>query len=104
VIASHDRQENFSRTCWITFHEPGTCSRLSVTSSPSLRIAPPQQGQADGAGYTTRSRGRCSGNGRRAGLRRVKLLTSTLVSDIAASAATSLAAALSSRSASCSSS
>ena len=31
------RQENFSRTCWITFHWRGTSSSVSVTSSPSLR-------------------------------------------------------------------
>ena len=37
VIASQARQENFSRTCWITFHCRGTSSSVSVTSSPSLR-------------------------------------------------------------------
>ena len=42
----------------------GTSSSVSVTSSPSLCSAPPQHGQADGAGWTTRSRGRCSGSGR----------------------------------------
>jgi hypothetical protein len=65
-MASHLRQENFSRTCWITFHCDGTNSSVSVTSSPSFRSAPPQQGQIDGAECTTRSRGRCSGSGRRA--------------------------------------
>ena len=39
MIASQARQENFSRTCWITFHWRGTSSSVSVTSSPSLRKA-----------------------------------------------------------------
>ena len=51
LIVSQSRQENFSRTCWITFHWRGITSSVSVTSSPSLdRRAPPQQGQAVGAG------------------------------------------------------
>ena len=50
MIVSQARQENFSRTCWITFHCRGMTSSVSVTSSPSLRSRPPQQGQADGAG------------------------------------------------------
>ena len=50
VIASQERQENFSRTCWITFHWRGTISSISVTSSPILRKVPPQHRQADGAG------------------------------------------------------
>ena len=58
VIFSHDRQVNFSRTVWITFHWRGTTSRVSVTSSPSLTSLPPQQGQEGGAGTTTRSRRR----------------------------------------------
>ena len=50
VIASQARQENFSRTCWITFHWRGTSSSVSVTSSPSLcKVAPPQHGQAAGS-------------------------------------------------------
>src|SRR5436853_2819658 len=69
VMASHLRQENFSRTCWITFHCAGTCSSVSVMSSPSLRRIPPQPAQAVGAGWITRSRGRCPGSGRRAGFR-----------------------------------
>jgi hypothetical protein len=47
---SDKRQENFSRTCWITFHWRGMSSNVSVTSSPSLCRTPPQHGQADGAG------------------------------------------------------
>ncbi len=46
VIASQDRHENFSRTCWITFHCRGITSNVSVTSSPSLCRTPPQHGQA----------------------------------------------------------
>jgi len=62
---SHDRQVNFSRTVWITFHCRGTTSNVSVMSSPSLDSLPPQAGHAQGAGPTTRSRGRCAGNGAR---------------------------------------
>ncbi len=40
VIASQARQENFSRTCWITFHWRGTTSNVSVTSSPELAQHP----------------------------------------------------------------
>ena len=36
MIFSQLRHENFSRTCWITFHWRGTSSSVSVTSSPSL--------------------------------------------------------------------
>ena len=64
VIFSHDRQVNFSRTVWITFHCRGTTSSVSVIVSPSLASLPPQHGQAVGPGITTRSRGRCAGNGR----------------------------------------
>ena len=71
VIFSHDRQVNFSRTVWITFHCRGITSSVSVTSSPSLTSLPWQHGQTEGAGMMTRSRGRCAGNGARAGLRRV---------------------------------
>ena len=46
LIFSQARQENFSRTCWMTFHWRGTTSSVSVTSSPILRkFSPPQQGQ-----------------------------------------------------------
>jgi hypothetical protein len=51
VIFSQDRHENFSRTCWITFHWRGTSSSVSVTSSPSLCRTPPQHGQELGPGY-----------------------------------------------------
>ena len=34
LIFSHDRQVNFSRTVWITFHWRGMTSSVSVTSSP----------------------------------------------------------------------
>ena len=72
VILSQRRQVNFSRTVWITFHCRGTTSSVSVMSSPSLASLPPQHGQALGAGITTRSRGRCAGNGARTGFLRVK--------------------------------
>src|SRR5512134_3148296 len=42
AIFSHDRQVNFSRTVWITFHCRGITSSVSVTSSPSLTSLPPQ--------------------------------------------------------------
>ena len=42
-------------------------------SSPSLESRLPQQAQAEGAGITTRSRGRCSGKGTRRRRRRVCL-------------------------------
>jgi hypothetical protein len=47
---SRDRHENFSRTCWITFHWRGINSNVSVMSSPSLCSTPPQYGHADGDG------------------------------------------------------
>ena len=62
---------NFSRTVWITFHCRGMTSSVSVMSSPIFTMrSEPQQEQAVGASITTRSRGRCSGNGLRAGRRR----------------------------------
>ena len=68
VIVSQSRHENFSRTVWITFHWRGITSSVSVMSSPSFdSFVEPQQGQLSGAGITTRSRGRCSGNGLRDG-------------------------------------
>jgi hypothetical protein len=70
AMASHRRQENFSRTCWITFHCAGTASSVSLMFSPSFLKVPPQLGQVDGAACTMRSRGRCWGSGRRAGLSR----------------------------------
>ena len=62
VIVSQSRQENFSRTVWITFHWRGITSSVSVMSSPSFdSFVEPQHGQLAGAGITMRSRGRCSG-------------------------------------------
>ena len=76
VIVSQSRQENFSRTVWITFHWRGITSSVSVMSSPSFdSCAEPQQGQLSGAAITTRSRGRCSGNGLRDGRLRSNDLT-----------------------------
>lgn len=68
LIFSQSRQEKRSRTVWTTFHRRGTTSNVSVTSSPSFDSRPPPQvGHAHGAGTTTRSRGRCAGNGCRDG-------------------------------------
>src|SRR5260370_38255109 len=67
VIFSQDRQVNFSRTVWITFHWRGTISSVSVMSSPSLASLPPQTGHAQGAGIMTRSRGKWAGKGAGAG-------------------------------------
>src|SRR5271166_6218048 len=53
AIASHARQENFSHTCWITFHWCGISSSVSVTSSPSFCKAPPQHGPATADGYAS---------------------------------------------------
>jgi len=59
-----------------------------------LTSLPWQQGQTEGAGITTRSRGRCAGNGARTGLRRVKVVT-VLSPALAAAAEASSAAAVS---------
>src|SRR3546814_16849852 len=68
VTASQSRQENFSRTVWTTFHWRGITSSVSVTSSPSFDSrAPPEAGQEEDEGRTTRSAGRGSGNGLGAG-------------------------------------
>jgi hypothetical protein len=50
LTVSQARQLTFSRTCSTTFHERGTHSRVSVTSSPSFLTGPPHLGQAQGAG------------------------------------------------------
>src|SRR5882724_13473902 len=50
LIVSHDRQENFSRTCSVTNHCRGMTSSVSVTSSPILEsLLEPQHGHALGA-------------------------------------------------------
>jgi hypothetical protein len=60
----------------MTFHCRGMTSSVSVMSSPIFTMrADPQQVQEVGASTTTRSRGRCSGNGLRAGRRRSKAAT-----------------------------
>src|SRR5438270_13016250 len=87
VIFSQDRQVNFSRTVWTTFHWRGTISSVSVISSPSLANLPPQTGHAQGAGMTTRSRGRWAGKGARAGRLRAEVFTATLAALSAAAAA-----------------
>ncbi len=94
VMASQDRQENFSRTCWRTNQLAGTRSSDSVMSSPSLCRRPAQHGHAE-------QLGRCAGSGRRAGLRRVK--ASTGVAGAAISSAARIAAMVSSMSSSASS-
>ena len=100
AIASHCRQENRSRTVWITFHWRGTTSSVSVTSSPSFdSFVEPQHGQLAGAATTTRSRGRCSGNGFRVGRLRSKDLTT--VEGAVRSATSSSSVASASASANC---
>jgi hypothetical protein len=80
LIFSQQRQVNFSRTVWITFHWRGMTSSVSVISSPIFTMrSEPQQVQVVGASTTTRSRGRCSGKGLRTGLRRVKARTVLVV-------------------------
>lgn len=101
-MASQEWQEKRSRMVWMTFHCRGTTSRVSVMSSPSLESLPPQQGQAEGAGITMRSRGMCSGKGARAGWRRgvVPMADLSLPAAFSALVASSLAAATSSPSSS----
>jgi hypothetical protein len=105
LIFSQSRQVNFSRTCCTTFHCRGTTSSVSVTSSPSLAsLLEPQQAHAVGPGITIRLRGRCAGNGLRAGSLRLKART-CVVSSVAAAAlsaasSSSVAAASSSSSSS----
>jgi hypothetical protein len=71
-----------------------------VTSSPSFdSFVEPQQGQLCGAVITIRSRGRCSGNGFRAGRLRSKVLTT--VDDEERSASNSSSVAFASASANC---
>ena len=95
VIASHWRQENRSRTVWITFHWRGTTSSVSVTSSPSFEsFVDPQHGQFVGAAITTRSRGKCSGNGFRAGRLRSKDLTKVEGAECSAANSSSVASGL----------
>jgi hypothetical protein len=90
---------NFSRTCWITFHWRGITSSVSVMSSPSLRRRGlPQHWQAAGLGSTTRSRGRCSGKGWRAGRLRVKATTFVVFATAHSAAISSSLAELSSSS------
>src|SRR3546814_6916338 len=87
VIVSQSRQENFSRTVRITFHWRGITSSVSVISSPSFdRRALPQDGHEQGAGMTTRSRGRCSGNGLRLGRLRSNAATSLVFAGAASAA------------------
>jgi hypothetical protein len=72
-----------------------------VMSSPSLANLPPQHGQALGPAMTTRSRGRCAGNGARTGFLRVNPMTDVVAAGIATA---SSSAALASSSSSCNSS
>jgi hypothetical protein len=74
-------------------------SSVSVMSSPSLDSrAPPQQAQATGPGTTTRSRGRCSGNGWRDGRLRVNDDTFVVLAAAISAASSSSVAELSSSS------
>jgi hypothetical protein len=69
----------------------GSLSSVSVIVSPSLASVLPQHGQFVGDGSTTRSRGRCAGNGARTGLVRVNGRTVVFL-DAAAAAVTSSSA------------
>ena len=90
---------NFSRTYWITFHCRGIDSSVSVIVSPRLRSRlPPQQTQMVGPGTITRSRGRCSGNGLRAGRLRVNAVTAVVFATAFSAAISSSVAELSSSS------
>src|SRR3954468_12183351 len=101
------------------FHRRGITSSVSVTSSPSLRSRglplaqaalaltasgeaalrrEPQHRQATGPGSTTRSRGRCSGKGWRAGRLRVKATTLVVFATARSAAISSSLAELSSSS------
>ena len=101
VIFSHDRQVNFSRTVWITFHCRGTTSSVSVIVLAELGELAAAARAGGRAGITTRSRGRCAGNGARTGFLRVKPCT---VVPAAGAAAISSSAALAAASSSCNSS
>ena len=101
LMVSHARQAMRSRTVWTTFQCRGTTSRVSVTSSPSLDSRPWQHGQEVGPGITTRSRGRCAGNGPRTGLRRTALRAA--MPSISGPSAASSSAAAACTSSSCSS-
>ena len=79
-------------------HDPtcaGMRSRVSLTTSPSLRKLPPQQPHEVGPGMTTRRRGRCPGKGLRAGLARFN--SSTVHWGASGAAAASFASASASR-------
>jgi hypothetical protein len=96
VIAPHRRQENLSRTVWITFHWRGTTSSVSVTSSPSFEsFVDPQQRQLCGAATTIRSSSKCSGKGFRAGRLRSKDLTVVEGAERSAANSSSVASAVS---------
>jgi hypothetical protein len=83
----------------ITFHWRGIDSSVSVVVSPSLRSRPlPQHRHAVGPGTITRSRGKCSGNGLRAGRLRVKAATVVVLATAISAAISSSVAELSSSS------
>jgi len=102
MMLSHARQANRSRTVCTTFHWRGITSSVSVMSSPNLASLPWQHGHSIGPGITTRSRGRCAGNGPRTGLRRMAGRGGT--SSLSRPSAASSSAAVASSSSSCSSS
>src|SRR5438445_10615892 len=66
MIVAQLRQERIGRTCSTTLKDDGTYSSTSVTSSPILRSTVASHDEQDrGGACTTRSRGKCSGNGLR---------------------------------------
>ena len=74
LIVSQSRHETLLRTVWMIFHRVVMRSAISVMLSLGLHSrVKPQHGHTVGVGITTRSRGRCAGNGLRAGVLRVML-------------------------------
>ena len=85
--------------------QPILPSMLSLSLRPALIVSPrlrsrlpPQQTQMVGPGTITRSRGRCSGNGLRAGRLRVNAVTAVVFATAFSAAISSSVAELSSSS------
>src|SRR5918995_4529360 len=71
VMVSHCRQLILGRTWTTTLKCEGTYSSTSRSSAPTrVSAVLPHVGQAHAGSYTTRSRGRCAGNGCRPRVRR----------------------------------
>ena len=82
------------RTSGVSSSSVEAWASVSVTSSPSFEsFVDPQHGQFVGAAITTRSRGKCSGNGFRAGRLRSKDLTKVEGAERSAANSSSVASA-----------